>query len=94
VRMEWMVAAGSWPIRSVSSDLSMVRIWETLTALGLGRFAAPFSIILAIELWRAALGLGVILVGLCRRLGLACLSGCRRRRLVRCRLLRGDRVIC
>ena len=47
-------------------------------------------IIRAIESWRAALGLGVILGGWCRKRGLGCLSGCRRRLLGRCRWWRGE----
>src|ERR1035441_6534444 len=43
VRMESIVLAGSLPMRSVSSVLSMVRIWDTLMTLALGRLAAPFS---------------------------------------------------
>src|ERR1035441_987925 len=43
VRMESIVLAGSLPMRSVSSVLSMVRFWDTLMTLALGRLAAPFS---------------------------------------------------
>src|ERR1035441_7846791 len=43
VRMESIVLAGRLPMRSVNSVLSIVSIWDTLTTLGLGRLAAPFS---------------------------------------------------
>jgi hypothetical protein len=40
--MESVVFAGSLPIRPANSVLSMVRIWETLTTLALGRLASLF----------------------------------------------------